>query len=422
MMKHIFNELKQQPLISAITVVGTALAIFLIMVVVMLQQVKIADFAPESNRSRMLHWTYCSITNASWDKDDSANAPMSYRTFNQMFDELENVEVVTAYQNLLLTQSAGMKGETSVSVKSRPTDANYFKVFDLQFINGAPYTDADFHSGLPKIVISESVARKIFKSTDVVGREILLNMAPFQIVGVVKDVSKLATFAYADVWYPFTAAGIERDMWNDGYQGMISATILAPSRSDFPKIRGELDRRIAALNTTMKEADGYQFITRNRPYDQEKQVAGTWANVEPDVEKARHERWIIYIILVIVPAINLSSMTRSRLSKRKAEIAVRRAFGASSANIAASIVVENLIITLLAGAVGLLVCLIFAWLCAPYLWSTSGLKVNLGMIMQWSTFGWAILFCFILNLLCSLLPAWSSSRESIVNSLSGNNR
>ena len=45
-------QLRQQPLMSAVGIAGTALAIFLIMLVVMMQQVKVAPFAPESNRDR----------------------------------------------------------------------------------------------------------------------------------------------------------------------------------------------------------------------------------------------------------------------------------------------------------------------------------------------------------------------------------
>jgi putative ABC transport system permease protein len=53
------------------------------------------------------------------------------------------------------------------------------------------------------------------------------------------------------------------------------------------------------------------------------------ANIEPDVDQARRQRLIIFIILLIVPAINLSSMTQSRLRQRVAEIGVRRAFGST---------------------------------------------------------------------------------------------
>lgn len=54
-------QLRQQPMVSAVSIAGTALAIFLIMLVVMMQQVKVAPFAPESNRDRFLHVKSMSI-------------------------------------------------------------------------------------------------------------------------------------------------------------------------------------------------------------------------------------------------------------------------------------------------------------------------------------------------------------------------
>ena len=54
-------QLRQQPMMSAVSIAGTALAIFLIMLVVMMQQVKVAPFAPESNRDRFLHVKSMSI-------------------------------------------------------------------------------------------------------------------------------------------------------------------------------------------------------------------------------------------------------------------------------------------------------------------------------------------------------------------------
>lgn len=46
-MNRIISELKSQPLIGAVTIIGTALAVFMIMVVVMLQSVSTTPFAPE---------------------------------------------------------------------------------------------------------------------------------------------------------------------------------------------------------------------------------------------------------------------------------------------------------------------------------------------------------------------------------------
>ncbi len=130
--------------------------------------------------------------------------------------------------------------------------------------------------------------------------------------------------------------------------GMMSVTILAKSRDDFPAIREETERRRQEYDTVIGE-NGYSLIYRNRPYDQEKNAAGMAANIEPDVDQARRQRLIIFIILLIVPAINLSSMTQSRLRQRVAEIGVRRAFGSTRLELMGQIIAENLVVTLLAG-------------------------------------------------------------------------
>lgn len=74
--KQALAQLRQHPLISVISIAGTALSIFLIMLVVMLQQVKVAPFSPESNRDRFLHVHYMSISHKDWG-DGTSNGPMS---------------------------------------------------------------------------------------------------------------------------------------------------------------------------------------------------------------------------------------------------------------------------------------------------------------------------------------------------------
>ena len=54
-------SMRQQPVVSSVSVIGTALAIFLIMIVVMMQEIKTAPYSPESNRDRWLVQRYGSI-------------------------------------------------------------------------------------------------------------------------------------------------------------------------------------------------------------------------------------------------------------------------------------------------------------------------------------------------------------------------
>lgn len=415
-------QLKQQPLISVVSIAGTALAIFLIMLVVMVQEVSVAPFAPESNRDRFLHVKWMSISNSNWGNGTS-NGPMSVRTARECFQSLKTPEAVTIYSCMSVSTPVNLPGQAATGIDLRETDDVFWRVFDFSFTDGKPYDKATFDAGMAVAVITESVSRYLFGTTQAAGKEFLLNHAPYRVAGVVKDVSTLADTAYGQVWIPFTSTGFERDVWNE-HMGMASCTILAHDRSDFPAIRQEVERRQQEYNTLIG-SNGYKLVYRNRPYDQEKNALVMGANVEPDVKAARKQRLIIFAILLIVPAINLSSMTQSRLRQRVGEIGVRRAFGSTRMEIMGQIVAENMVVTLLAGVLGLLFSVIFAYLGDTMLFAEGFRKtvnaplIDASILLHASTFGWALLFCFILNLLSSGIPAWKASKIGIVNALGG---
>jgi len=88
-------------------------------------------------------------------------------------------------------------------------------------------------------------------------------------------------------------------------------------------------------------------------------------------------------------------------------------------------VAENLVMTLLAGVVGLLLSVAFAYVGNTLLFAQefsqtlNPPEVDASILLHASTFGWALLFCFVLNLMSSGFPAWKASRIGIVNALGG---
>jgi putative ABC transport system permease protein len=394
------------------------------MIVVMMQEIKTAPYSPESNRDRWLVQRYGSIKNKAWGEDNSSNGPLAYNTVKAVFYEMETPEAVTAFVGSPSVASLSVSEKPAFGAEKRDVDNGFFDVMDFNFISGKPFTKADFESAIPMAVINESTARRLFGSTDVTGREFNINHAPYRVSGVVRDVTNLALLAYAEVWVPFTTTNTANSSWCS-YMGLLSAVILAKDPSDFPAIREEYNRLFAKLGDEAK-TDGWEFIPRERPYTQEVTVNTPWANSTPDMGKVYRTRLIVYLILLIVPAVNLSSMTHSRLQRRREEIGVRRAFGAKRREIVTDIFIENLIITLIAGIIGFALSLVFATIWGGTIFmpshgcsSLSLTGINLGTLIHWSTFGWAMLFCFFLNLLSTGLPAWQASRTNIVNALSG---
>ncbi|MCI1779873.1 MAG: ABC transporter permease [Bacteroidales bacterium] len=420
--KQAWAHLRQEPLVGSITIVGTAIAIFLIMLVVMLQQVKYEPFPPESNRGRMLHAKYISTKTKKW----TVSGPMDKKTAETLYKSLKTPERVTLYScDVSQTAVSSPESKKSFVADLLKTDADFWKIFDFDFIHGKPFDSVSFASGLHKAVISEGISRRLFGTDDAEGYEINLNHSIYTVSGVVKTVSTLATTAYAQIWIPYTSTNYKNEEEAEQFSGPFSVAILAKNRKDFPAIRKECKAKAATLSNLLDKR-GITLITCNRPYDQKKEYLATdYSNKEAELWPVYKRQILIFLILLFVPAINLGSMAHGRLRRRTVEIGIRRAFGCTRRKIITDIITENFITTLIAGILGLALTVAFAYLGADLLFSqpyseTFNLPtVNLSIIMHKSTFAAAIIFCFILNFLFSYIPARAASRTAIVNALEG---
>ena len=415
-LKSTIAQLREQRMLSAISITGTALSIFLIMVVVISQEVKVVPFAPVSGRDRMLHAQYGTII-VKDNEHYQSNGGMSIRSARRIYGDLPGTEAVSIYSAWVGDAIAKVPGIDPVGVGLRRVDDQYWKVFDHTFISGKPFTKEDVEAARHVAVIDATTALRLFGTTDAAGREFQLDYNPTTVAGVVRDVSTLADAAFAQVWEPHVEA--KEYTWNYGLMGGSSVTILANSKNDFDNIRKAADHNMEAYNKEVEETS-WSFVSRGRPYTQEQDAEVEAANVEPDMDSAHRRQLIIFAILLLVPAINLSSLTESRLRRRVEELGVRRAFGCTRSRLLGQLFGESMIITVLGGIIGLILSVAYAFIFSNFLFAQGfGPKplINLGMLLRPATFGFALLFCFILNLLSTGVPAWKATRTNIVNAI-----
>ncbi|HZJ79311.1 MAG TPA: ABC transporter permease [Dysgonamonadaceae bacterium] len=410
--------LKENPLLSSISIIGTALAICMIMVMVMSHEVKNASFPPEVNRDRTLYVKYAS---AEMKDGGSSNGAMGYALAKAGFKELttpEAVTIVSPYEPKALASIPAEK--TARSYDKMLTDEAFWQVFDFSFVAGKPYTKADVDAGLKVAVITEKMAKQLFQITDVVGKTLLLNYTDYTVCGVVKDVSTLATAAYSQVWMPITSQGLYTDEPNQ-ISGRYSVYILAEDKSDFPIIREEAEKLRKKYNESLTD---YKAIYRNQPDTHFVYINRKYSNSQPEINKIVIQFIIVLALMLIVPAINLSSMTGSRMRKRMSELGVRRAFGATKSNLMLQILWESLLQTLLGGVLGLILSYVAAYAFKGVIYSNSAMAsqlgdatIDFGALLNPIIFVYAFFFCILLNLLSAIIPAWRTSRKPIVDSI-----
>lgn len=427
-MNKLFRELKSQPLISGVTVIGTALSIFLIMVVVMLYNVNVIPFAPESKRDRLMHGQYIHLTGTNPEDNINMSMSASLSYLKELYDDMPGIEEVSYAINEEQRTDVKAAGSRPLAVNVKMVDDAFFRIFNFKILSGKPFDHAVSEAGIKETVITESVVRKLFEATDVAGREILIHGIPYKVAAVIADISTLASNAYADVFISYNATGRADETWGLGDKtpetGPFRAFLIRSKDVTAQEIKDETARRIELINGRKCANDAMEIVYHNQPFTQEEMIIPHGSNSTPDLAGERKQRYASYIILLLIPAINLSVITQSRLRRRVSEIGVRRAFGCTRSKVILDILGENMLVTLFGGIIGLIFSLVFAWIYCnssmpSYSVLSTGGNVTAGMLINWGTLVFALLACFILNLLSAGVPAWRASRISPVEALGG---
>lgn len=405
----IIYDMRTQPVVAWVTVIGTALSIFLIMTVLMMQQVKVISIKPETHRDRMLYGMYIHKKDINSDTH-GGSAGMSYPTAKRLYDNLDGVEQISyVYGWVSHPDVKGADGKKFTG-DHLTTDDGFWRVYDHDLLAGRYYTADEVAAKSRVAVVSESLARRLFNGEDLIGHRFELAHNYFEVIGVVADVSKLASKAYAEIYSPINVD----DTYGDGF-GPFMAAMLIREGVDFEHIRDQVKKRYAELDAELAP-EGMCAVYHGAPYDQETIADGVGgSNITPDTKSGKILRGIIYAILLIVPAINLSTMLHSRLRRRVSEIGIRRAFGCTRRRIIADIVTENLVVTVIGGIIGLTAGILFALFYDGLYTTAEGTAVHpaLGLLLDWRILLWAFGACFVLNILSASVPAWQD-RKSVV--------
>lgn len=409
----IYYDMRTQPVVAWVTVIGTALSIFLIMTVMMMQQVKVISIKPESNRDRMLYGMFLHEMSIEAGRNNSS-AGLSYEAAKTLYDGLEGVEEISYMcSELYYHDMKGTSGKKFTG-EERRTDDGFWRVFDHELLAGRYYTADEVAAKSRVAVLSKSTARKLFGNDEPIGQHFELDHVDYEVIGVVADVSKLASMAYGEVYRPINS----KASWGDEF-GPFMAAMLIREGVDFEKIRDQVKGRYAVLDAQIAP-NGNKTVYHGSPFDQETIAAGvSGSNVTPDTSSGRIMRGLIYAVLLLVPAINLSTMLHSRLRRRVSELGVRRAFGCTRRRIISDIIGENFIVTAIGGLIGLGAGILFALFYDGLYTSSSGEAVRpaLGLLLNWRILASAFGVCFILNILSASVPAWQASRLNPVEAI-----
>jgi putative ABC transport system permease protein len=351
--------------------------------------------------------------------------------FRDLFQTMKAPECVMA-----VDEAYGVKGYVKLpdalhdrEVRLKNTEPGFFRFYQFHFIEGTPFTQDDFDNERRVAVITKEISDLLFgKDAKALGQTVRFNNLDFRICGVVETPSALTEVCLADIYLYLSADGMMKEWLSlNAWRSVPLHLYFSVPADRLDAFMQELKSVEARYNATHKD-DPADVLTPLVSYYSE-----VWSEFSHMFYASVNDNrlWFltpaaILLLLLFVPAVNLSGMVASRMERRLPEMAIRKAFGAKRRTLLGQVIMENLVLTLIGAFAGL--CL--AWT-ALYAWrdwvfyvfsdnTTTFGRVPIiegALLFGPAIFLIALLFCSLLNVLAATLPAWLSLRKPIVVSM-----
>ncbi|KRE88600.1 ABC transporter ATP-binding protein [Frateuria sp. Soil773] len=313
---------------------------------------------------------------------------------------------------------------------ARYTTAGFFAMFEVPFLYGRAWSEADDDGSARVAVLSRKLNDKLFGGADSTGRTVRMEDVAFRVVGVIDDwrpnphFYDLFSARYGgeeSVFVPLTTAADLKfgrngsmDCWGKG-----SGDNMKTATCTWLQLWVQLD-------SPAKAAAYKDFLIH---YSQEQKAIGNFQR-PPNVRLRNLMEWLDYAKVVpsdvrlqvwlalgflLVCLVNTVGLMLAKFLRRSAELGVRRALGASRRSVFAQLLVEAGTVGLVGGLGGLLLAVAGLWLVRRQPVNYAALA-HLDLPMLATTF----LLAVGATLLAGLLPAWRACQVTPALQLKSN--
>ncbi|MCQ2576350.1 MAG: ABC transporter permease [Treponema sp.] len=315
----------------------------------------------------------------------------SFRT--ELFDNVPHIKKIW-YKNSLSTTMSYR--ESSASVSCTAIETGYLEIYNKELEDGQFFNVTDNEEGTQKIILSHDTAEDFFPEGDAVGKKVMLVVDKvtfgFEVIGVLKAQSSGMENG---------AAYIPRGFYDKKIKPNPTAgTIMVQAvSSDKAPVLVDLIKDYC----TEKTGNAYAVMVSSMQsmLDQMSDIQSTMSMMLS----------AIAAISLLVGGIGIMNIMIVTVTERKQEIGIRKALGASPADIRQQFLIESSSITLVGGIIGVLLGIIIS-LIVEYIQKQA-------FIINYQACIIAFIFSVFVGIFFGLNPAIRASKLDPVVALSG---
>ncbi|MPR34818.1 ABC transporter permease [Salmonirosea aquatica] len=320
-----------------------------------------------------------------------------------------DIENTARYISPTLLLSAN---EKHLNIHGAFADSTFFHLFDFPFLSGSADYSLSQNNG---IVITRSLAMKLYGTTDAIGKTIQVEHRDnFSISGILEDLPNNTQFADAEYFLPwsyFQALGWGSDEWTsnnyvtyvllreDAQVDRVNAKIRYVTAAHLKGVLDDVSQRAIFLHPASK----WHLYSK---IENGKLVEGRIATVRLF--------GIIAAFILLIACVNFVNLSTARSEKRAKEVGIRKVAGAQKFSLVIQFISESVLLTFISGLLaGLLV-----WASLPAFNNLTAKQLTLDI---GSGYFWVVAVGFVLftGLLAGSYPAFFLSSFQPVKVMKG---
>jgi len=418
---------------TAITLFGISFTLAILMLIVSFLETEIGSTAPATAKEsivilpamtmqRRLFDTIYTVDTSMLDgvmvldstyKTQSRGRNMSRSSYSLDFLEKYFTDIPSAVNYTFFNTDASFNvfvNNTKIELLAAFVDNRFWEVLDFEFLEGNGFGSEVYDQAEQVAVITDDLADEYFgRKKNVLGEEILMDGKNFKVIGLIKEPG--ISLMSSDIYVPSSVLNSNERGDEEGFGGF-SGLLMAARPSDVTRLKSD----VAFKNSQIPLPPGSYFneiITEHHTYYE--YYAQQMLYFEESEKSLSIMTWVLIGLLslfVLLPTLNLINLNVSRIMERSSEIGVRKAFGASQGTILGQFVFENVVQTLLGGAIGFGLALILINII-----NTSRLLEDVILRVNVPFFIYSLVICLLFGVVSGVLPAYRMSKIHIVNAL-----
>jgi predicted permease len=278
---------------------------------------------------------------------------MSYPDYVDYRDRAGVFSALAAFEGTQFSVSAGAEPER---LRGQIVSGNYFQVLGTPMRLGRPLTaDDDRIPGAhPVVVISHELWQRRFESNPAaIGRRLIINGAPFTVVGVAPERFNGPTHSERnDLWVPIMMHARVYPQWPDLLARRGTWWLQAIGRLGPTAGPQQANAAVAAIAAQIARTDSASHT------DVTARLFAVRSGIEPgegaDVVPIAWLASAVTGLILLIACANVANLLLSRAVARRREIGVRLSLGAGRWRIVRQLITESMVLSTAAGALGLL--------------------------------------------------------------------